>query len=145
MSTVITLVNAAFAIETFLEGTRTDEHRIAEIMQRGEFLVGEDESGHVVASVYTEIRGERGYFGMLAVDPARQGEGHGRTMVLAAEAHARARGCEWMDIDVLNLRPELPPFYRKLGYVETGTAEFHPSRPLKAGVECYSVTMSKGL
>ena len=50
-----------------------------------------------------------------------------------------------MDITVLSLRPELPPYYRKLGYVETGTEEFHPSRPLKAGVECHCIRMTKVL
>lgn len=47
----IPVVNAAFAIEAFLDGTRTDETRIAEMMQKGD-------SGRIVASVYTEKRGE---------------------------------------------------------------------------------------
>jgi len=50
-----------------------------------------------------------------------------------------------MDLSVLSLRPELLPFYRKLGYVATGTEKFHPSRRLKAGLECHSVVMSKSL
>jgi hypothetical protein len=50
-----------------------------------------------------------------------------------------------MDITVLSLRPELPPFYRRLGYLESGTEEFRPSRPLKSGAECYCIVMSKGL
>jgi hypothetical protein len=56
----IPLVNAAFAIATFLGGDRTDEIRISEMMQKGEFLVAkEDASGHIVALVYTEKRGDR--------------------------------------------------------------------------------------
>jgi len=82
---------------------------------------------------------------MLAVDPSRQGTGLGRLMVEAAENHCRQRGCTWMDISVLSLRPELLPFYRKLGYVETSTEEFHPSSPLKSGFECHSIVMSKRL
>ena len=142
---IIPVVNAAFAIETFLDGTRTDETRIAEMAEKGEFLIGEDSSGRVVASDYVENRGKRGYFGMLAVEPSRQGTGLGRRIVEAAEEHCRSQGCKYMDIAVLSLRPELLPLYRKLGYAETGTEEFHPSRPLKPGVGCHIIVMSKAL
>jgi|SRR5579863_4608459 len=142
---MIPLVNAAFAVETFLEGTRTDEIRMAELMRQGQFLVARNEAGRMVASVYIEKRGERGYLGMLAVDPAYQGKGVGRTMLEAAEHQSRVEGCRYMDITVLSLRPELPPIYRKLGYAETGTEEFHPSQPIKSGVVCHSIIMSKAL
>src|SRR5215471_6684733 len=113
MAAMIPVVNAAFAIETFLDGSRTDEDRMAEMMRKGEFLVaeaaGENGLRRMVAVVYTELRGGRGYFGMLAVDPAQQGTGLGRLMVDAAEDHCRRHGCKHMDIMVLSLRPELPP------------------------------------
>lgn len=145
MSEMVPVVNAAFGFETFLEGTRTDEKRMAEMMTAGEFFVAEDDAGRVIASVYTEVRGERGYFGMLAVDPARQGTGVGSAMIETAENHCRRRGCLWMDILVLNLRSELLPFYRKLGYVETRTEEFRPARPMKEDIECYCIVLSKRL
>jgi GNAT superfamily N-acetyltransferase len=142
---MIPIINAAFAVETFLDGTRTDEVRFEEYKKSGEFLVAEDGSGKIVASIYIELRGDRGYFGMLAVDPTQQGRGLARLMIEAAEDHCRECGCKQMDINVLSLRPELPPFYRKLGYAETGTEEFRPSRPLKGGVECHAILMSKPL
>jgi ribosomal protein S18 acetylase RimI-like enzyme len=138
------VVHAAFAIETFIDGTRTDEEGMAEMISHGEFLVAED-GGRIVACVYVEQRGERGYFGMLAVDPALQGMGLGRAMVEAAESYSKEQGCIAMDIAVLSLRPELLPLYQKLGYVITGTEEFHPSRPLEEGVACHSIIMSKKL
>jgi len=144
-ASIVSVTNAAFAVETFLDGTRTDETRLAEMLRKGSFLVADDGRGRIVASVYIELRGTRGYFGMLAVDPSQQGKGLGRMMVEAAENHCRKQGCNAMDIAVLSLRTELPPYYRKLGYVETGTEEFHPSRPLKAGVECHCILMSKAL
>ena len=49
-------------------------------------------------------------------------------MVGVAEEYCRAKGCGAMDLCVLSLRPELPPLYRKLGYVESGVEEFHPAR-----------------
>jgi ribosomal protein S18 acetylase RimI-like enzyme len=141
---IIPLVNAAFAVETFLKGTRTDAERLSEMMREG-FLLLAERDGQAIACVYLELRGERGYFGMLAVDPAQQGTGLGRWMVTAAEQYGREHGCKLMDISVLSLRPELLPFYRKLGYAETGTEEFKATRALKAGVECYCILMSKVL
>lgn len=35
---MIPVINAAFAVETFLDGTRTDETRMAEYRSGGEFL-----------------------------------------------------------------------------------------------------------
>jgi ribosomal protein S18 acetylase RimI-like enzyme len=142
---IISLANEAFSIETFLEGARTDQERMAEMMQSGAFLVAEDGQGAILASVYIELRGARGYFGMLAVDPARQGMGLGRLLTAAAEDHCRQSGCKHMDLTVLTLRPELPGLYRKLGYVETRREPFLPPRKLKPGVECECIVMSKAL
>lgn len=64
---------------------------------------------------------------VAAVDQARQGEGLGRRMLEAAEDRFRRMGCEAVDITVLSLRPEFPPVYGRLGYVETGTEEFKSS------------------
>jgi ribosomal protein S18 acetylase RimI-like enzyme len=144
-SRLIPLINAAFAVETFLEGTRTDEERLAAMMQSGEILLAENLSGEIVASIYAECRGIRGYLGMLAVDPAYQRSGIGKQMLAASEDYLRRRGCEVIDISVLSLRPELLPIYRGLGFVETGTEEFHMSRALKDGQQCHCIKMSKPL
>ena len=141
---MIRVANMAFSVETFLEGTRTDEVRMTAIMQKGEFLVGE-ESGRIVACVYVEARGNRGYFGMLAVDPQFQGQGFGKKMMEAAEQRLRQRGCTHVDISVLSLRSSLVGLYQKHGYSQTGTEEFRPSRPLKPGAVCHSIILSKAL
>lgn len=143
--TIVSVVNAAYAIETFLGGTRTDSNGVAEMMQTGEFLVAEAPSAGVVACVWTRVSGERGYLGMLAVEPSRQGSGLGRLMVEAAEGHSRSDGCKYVDITVLSLRPELLPFYRKLGYSETGTQEFHPPPSRSVALECHLIMMAKAL
>jgi GNAT superfamily N-acetyltransferase len=144
-ASIISVTNAAFAVETFLEGTLTDERRLAAMLQQGTLLVAEDCPGHIVASIYEEVRGARGYFGVLAVDPQQQGRNLGRAIVHAAENYCRKQGCEAMDITVLNQRPELLPFYQRLGYAITGTEESHSSQPVKAGIECYCIGMSKVL
>jgi ribosomal protein S18 acetylase RimI-like enzyme len=142
---LIALVNSAFAVETFLEGTRTDPERMAATMQQGAVLVSEDGAGELLASVYFEARGLRGYMGMLAVDPACQGKGLASLMVKAAEDHLRGLGCEAVDISVLSLRPELPPIYRRFGFVETRTEEFRYGRIFREDVECHCIVMSKPL
>jgi hypothetical protein len=63
----------------------------------------------------------------------------------AAEEHLRRKGCKAVDILVLNLRTELPPIYRRHGFVETGTQQGGLHRTLKPGVECHFIIMSKDL
>jgi GNAT superfamily N-acetyltransferase len=137
------LINAAFKVERFfIDSDRIDPAKVREMLRTGKYLLAE-ERGALVGCVYVEIRGERAYFGLLAVDPARQGQGLGRKMISEAEEYAGAAGCCFMDLRIVNLRTELPPFYRRLGYVETGTAPFpadvQPSQP------CYFIEMSKPL
>src|ERR1017187_16010 len=55
---LISLINKAFAIETFLEGTRTDEERLSATMRDGDLLMAERD-GQAVACVYVELRGEQ--------------------------------------------------------------------------------------
>jgi ribosomal protein S18 acetylase RimI-like enzyme len=144
LPTLVLVINKAFAIETFLDSTRTDLEHLSVTTHKGDFLLAERD-GQAVACVYVEVRGERAYFGMLAVDPAQQGQGFGRLLTTAAEQYGREHGCKHMDITVLSLRPELLPFYRRLGYSETGTEDFRPTRPLKAGAKCHCILLSKVL
>lgn len=134
------LINAAFVVERFfidVERVRLDEVR--ELQHRGNFLV----AGEMEACVYVEVRGERGYFGLLSVAPSRQGNGLGRAMVDAAECYCRDRGCRWVDLRVVSVREDLPPYYRKLGYAESGTEEFVAEFPTKMPV--HLVKMEKAL
>jgi GNAT superfamily N-acetyltransferase len=140
---VTALINAAYQVERFfIDGDRTSEDEVRRYMAKGAFLVAE-EDGRPAGCVYIEQRGDRGYFGLLAVDPAQHGKGLGRTLVEAAEERLRRAGCIAMDISVVDLRTELPPFYRRLGYVETGTAPFPD--PDKATRPCHFILMSKPL
>jgi ribosomal protein S18 acetylase RimI-like enzyme len=140
------MINAAFTVETFLEGTRTDFERLSAYFRKGEVLLGEEASGQLIGSIYTERRLPRGYLGMLAIDPAHQRAGHGRTLMAAGEEHLRGKGCVAVDISVIEWRTELPPIYRKLGYVETTIEDFQPSQKLKPGIPpCRIIVMSKPL
>ena len=137
---VMRVINAAFkpAEAFFVHGDRINLDQVREHFGKGVFLVTYDLRG----AVYVELRGLRAYFGLLSVDPARQRGGVGKKLIAAAEEYARTNGCAHMDIHVVNLRVELPPFYRSLGYNETGTEEFH-GEPVK--MPCHFVVMSKAL
>jgi GNAT superfamily N-acetyltransferase len=140
---LVRLINAAFVVERFfLERDRINPEKVRMLMVTGKFLLAEDAAG-LAGCVYIELRGARSYLGLLSVDPERQRSGVGRRLMAAAEDHCRSAGSRAMDLRVVNLRAELPPFYRRLGYAETGTAPFaadaQPSRP------CHFIEMSKRL
>ena len=138
------LVNAAFRPERFfVDADRTSPDKVRALLEKGKFLLAED-AGVLVACVYVELRGERGYFGLLAVDPARQRTGMGSRMVDAAEDYCRAAGCRFMDLTTVNLRKELPGYYRRRGYVENGTLPF-PADQHPPKMPCHLVKMSKSL
>jgi GNAT superfamily N-acetyltransferase len=141
---MVSLINQAFAIETFLDGQRTSAPEIRAMFETGEFLLA-IANNVLAASVYTEIRGDRGYFGMLAVRASHQGTGLGRNMIQTAEHHCRSKGCNRMELTVLSLRPELPPLYRKFGYKETGREPFHTTRQIEGNQSCELIRMSKQL
>ena len=137
------LINAAFRVEQpFIEGDRTNPQGVRAYMEKGKFLLAENETG-LAGCVYVEVRGERGYLGLLGVAPAEQGTGLGRKLMDAAENYFREAGCTAIDLRVISARTPLPPFYRHLGYTETGTAPFAPDVPAK--VPCHYIVMSKTL
>lgn len=141
LDALVGVINEAFAVErVFVDRDRIDAAGVLRLLSTGQFLVAEDASHAVVACVYLERRGDRGYFGLLAVAPARARMGLGRQMIDAAEAHFQATGCRAVDIRVVNLRAELPPIYRRLGYTERGTEPFEDPRQLQP---CHFILMSK--
>jgi GNAT superfamily N-acetyltransferase len=135
------LVNTAFAVERFfIEGERISLDEIRLRFETGTFLIAELD-GRCSGVVYVELRGERGYIGLLSVNPERQGRGIGRQLMSAAEEHCRASGCLAVDLQIVNLRDELPAFYARLGYVENGTLPFPSGVATK--LPCHFIRMSK--
>lgn len=137
------LINLAFVVERpFIEGERIDPLGVRAYMEKGKFLVAEDVDG-LAGCVYLELRGERGYLGLLGVEPGRQGTGLGRKLMEAAEDYFRAVHCHTIDLQIISPREPLPGFYAHLGYTQTGTAPFAADVPLK--VPCHYILMSKSL
>jgi GNAT superfamily N-acetyltransferase len=122
---LVALINLAFQPErAFVTGDRIEAREVADLMTEGCFLVIDGDDGRPAAAVYTAVHAERGYLGLLSVAPGRQRGGLGRALVAAAESRCRDAGCTVMDLRVVNVREELPPYYRALGYRESGSEPF---------------------
>jgi ribosomal protein S18 acetylase RimI-like enzyme len=153
---IVRVINLAYQVEaTMFHGERTSEPEVIERLGRstGTFLVVDDTSANDDASanagrrlagaVYVETREDRGYFAMLSVDPTHQGRGLGRALVGGAETHCRDAGCRVVDIDVVDLRTELPAFYSALGFSVTGQTAFPD--PTRTKMPVHLIRMEKPL
>ena len=130
LPTVHRIINAAFLVERhFVTGDRIGEEELRRCFENGTFLVAARGGEPPSASLFLRPNGERRtYLGMLAVDTALQRRRLGSLMMAAAERRCRLRGDEAIDINVVNLRTELPPFYLARGFVDTGTAPLEDPR-----------------
>ncbi|MCK8676182.1 GNAT family N-acetyltransferase [Streptomyces lichenis] len=84
----------------------------------------EDASGALVGGLTASTWGTLGSIHMLWVDPAHRASGLGGRLMAAAEEEARRRGCTVMEVSSYTF--QAPPFYRRLGYTETGRIEGVP-------------------
>jgi N-acetylglutamate synthase-like GNAT family acetyltransferase len=142
---LLTLINQAFAVEAFFHiGTRLDPVRIQPYFQKGRFLVAESD-GALMGCVYVELHGEESYLGLLSVDPTLQKSGLGRRLVAAAEEFAREMGARRMDLTVVNLRTELPPYYTRLGYTAAREEPIPEQMQARVNQPCHFIRMSKPL
>ena len=141
---ITAIINAAFRIaeEFFIDGNRITQAEVEKLLAKGTFLLAET-GDQLDGCVYVELRGERSYLGLLSVDPGRQQGGLGSLLMNAAESYCRERGSHFMDILIVNLREELPAFYRKRGYVENGTTPF--PEDVETKMPCHFITMAKSL
>jgi GNAT superfamily N-acetyltransferase len=138
------LISLAYRVEDFFKiGDRTDAAEVREKMKSGVFILLEDADRAIAGSVYVAAHGGIGYFGMLSIDPPRQGRGLGARLIAEAEDYCRRARCTEMELEVVNLRIELPPFYRRFGYVERGTRPFTDTE--RASQPCHFIVMSKPL
>jgi len=138
------IINAAFrkAESFFVERNRIDVETVQSLMGKGNILIV-GEPPVLSGCVYVEIRGERAYLGLLSVDPAQQKRGLGSLLMKAAEDYCARAGSRFVDLQIVNLRQELPSFYRSRGYVEQGTAPF--PEEVKTKLPCHFIKMTKPL
>ncbi len=137
------LINDAFRSERFFsDEDRTNPCEVRDLMKKGFFLLAEEEE-KLIACVYLEPRGDRFYLGLLSVERSRQKAGLGSVLMNAAEDYARRHHARAMDLQIVNVRTELPAYYRRFGYTETGVVPFPLHKQTK--IPCHLVIYSKNL
>src|SRR5215510_9671162 len=142
-NTLVELINVAFRPEQIaIEGDRIDAEKLQPLFSTGKFLLLEDEEG-LAGCVYAEVRGIRGYLGLLSLRPALQGLGLGRRLMEFAEQYLVSAGCQAADLRTISARTDLVPMYEHLGYHTTGSAPMPAEIPLK--IPCHFIHMSKQL
>ena len=141
---ITAVINAAFRIAEgfFIDGNRITQAEVEESLAKGDFLLAEAE-GKLNGCVHVELRGERSCLRLQPDDPATQQSGLGSKLMIEAERYCRERGSRAMDILIVSLREELPAFYQKRGYVESGTTPFPADVPTR--IPCHFINMSKSL
>jgi GNAT superfamily N-acetyltransferase len=140
---LVKLINVAFLPEQVaIPGDRVNSEKLQPFFTNGKFLVLEDSDG-LAGCVYAELRGQRGYIGLLALRPQLKGRGLGRVLMNRAEDYLAAAGCEAADLRTISARADLVPMYKHLGYEESGIAGMPAEIPLK--IPCHFITMSKPL
>lgn len=106
-----------------IEGSRTDERTVAtEIGGDGRYLVGSEVLGGPIVTCVsvTPMRDSALYLSAIAVDPARQDHGIGRSLLGEVERQGRAGGIEVLRMSVIDARRELIAWYERRGFVRTG-------------------------
>jgi N-acetylglutamate synthase-like GNAT family acetyltransferase len=141
---IVSVINAAFrkAEGFLLDRDRIDLQTVQELLQKGTFLVAED--SFLCGCVYVEPRGgDRSYLGLLSVNARLQKSGLSSQLMNAAETYCAKAGSRFMDLPIVSVRKDLPDFYHRRGYVETGTAPFPAG--LNPKLPCHFILMSKPL
>ena len=120
-----------------LDGQRTDPKTLREdLMTPGhsmELLLDEEET--LLGCVYLRDEApESLYFGMLTVEPTRQGGGFGKILLDHIEAIAKTKKKKVIRMTVIDQRAELIAFYRRRGFEFTGHVEPFPMDDPKFGI-----------
>jgi N-acetylglutamate synthase-like GNAT family acetyltransferase len=141
---LVKFINKAFLRDSYFKRTdRTNSEQMTQYLQKGDFLLLEEQN-EIVGLVYIELRkDDRGYIGLLTVNPDKQSRGIGRHLMQSAEDFCREHSCSIAEIDVINLRPELVDWYRAQGYQVVGEAPY--PRPEILIQPCHFISLQKNL
>jgi GNAT superfamily N-acetyltransferase len=121
---------ASWTMESYLEGERTTEEALRADLAaspNAQVLAWRDEAGELQGHCWLEPGADEVWrLGLLSVRPDRQDRKLGRTLLSAAEDHARTRGARRMQMTVINVRDTLIAWYQRRGYALTGETRAFP-------------------
>lgn len=81
-------------------------------------------SGQIIGGLLGDIRWRWMYVARIWIDAAYRGQGHGASLMRAAEVKALDARCLGIHLDTFEYQAR--PFYEKLGYEVFGTLEGYP-------------------
>jgi GNAT superfamily N-acetyltransferase len=130
--TLINLINAAYEVESGDSGIafkRTErivrDEEVSAPVAEGRVRVCMANDGSVLGTIIFKLEGAHSIgFGPFAVAPAAQRKGVGKALLGAVEAEGRARGCRWVQLEIVNHRSDLVDYYRSLNFVPVAEAPF---------------------
>jgi ribosomal protein S18 acetylase RimI-like enzyme len=137
-----------------IAGQRIDSGMLASMLTKDNLtilLMRDREHGPLAGCVSFEHTPgfSAGYLSMLSIDPQRQAEGLGRTLLSKAEGDLKAQGADRVRITVIWIRNTLIEWYERRGYRLTGEREPFPYGDQRFGVplrdDLYFVVMEKPL
>jgi ribosomal protein S18 acetylase RimI-like enzyme len=122
-----------------LAGQRIDSAMLGEMLSKDKLtilLMRDEEHGALAGCVSLELTpgSTVGYLSMLSIDPQRQAEGLGRTLLSKAEGNFKDQGATRVRITVIWLRQTLIEWYERRGYRTTGEREPFPYEDQRFGV-----------
>jgi predicted N-acetyltransferase YhbS len=139
---IVPLVNAAYRGEASKAGWTTEANLIAgtkrvdeaqlelELSQPGALVLKlTEDNGALLGCVFLHHTEFGLYLGMLSVWPHLQAKGLGKTLMWAAEEHARSVGTRRIYMNVVSVRSELIAWYERHGYRKTGETRPFPDTP----------------
>ncbi|TKC06671.1 GNAT family N-acetyltransferase [Pedobacter polaris] len=105
-----------------LDGIRIDEEALELMIAKPAITILKitDENDKILGTVCLEVELNELHLGMFAVSPLSQGNGIGKSLLIAAEQHALENNCARIVISVISTRVELINWYSRHGYVPTG-------------------------
>ncbi|KAI9475516.1 MAG: acyl-CoA N-acyltransferase [Benjaminiella poitrasii] len=102
------------------------------------------ENDQVIGTVQIQIAASTAEIGLFSVLPSHQSRGIGGQLIRAALLEMQAQGITYAMMHVLENRPEILSWYRKLGFVETGErVPFIWPEMLKVDKELCFLTLKK--
>jgi GNAT superfamily N-acetyltransferase len=136
---LVALVNGAYRGESSRRGWTTEEHLVGgqrsdeaaiarDIGTRGQVILMLRQGSTLCGCVMLEDKpGRTCYLGLLTVRPDLQAGGIGRRLLTAGEAWAAEQfGSHYVEMTVVQLRPELIAWYERRGYRLTGEVRPFP-------------------
>lgn len=112
----------------FLTGPRSSPQEVERLVRAAEsrFVLALDDD-ILAGSALIKRHGDGAYFGMFAIDPARQQRGLGKAMMAQCETAVRELwAARYLQLGVISLRHELIAWYERRGFVVTGEREPFP-------------------